>query len=80
MEEKVIKEYPLINRVYKHYKGAEYNVIYIAKHTETGEDMVVYKSIQCGSIFVRPLSMWFDIINVSNPKESFKGVKRFELT
>lgn len=50
--------YPEIGKVYKHYKGGEYEVITMAKHTETGEDMVVYKSLIFGTVYTRPLSIW----------------------
>jgi hypothetical protein len=61
MENKFIK-YPEIGKVYKHYKGGKYEVMTLAKHTETDEVMVVYKSVHFGSVHVRPLSMWFEIV------------------
>ncbi len=57
-----VKRYPDINRVYQHYKGGKYEVMSLAKHSETDEIMVVYRSIHFGSVHVRPLSMWFDVI------------------
>jgi len=56
--DKEVKEYPNINGIYKHYKGGKYEVITLAKHTETEEDMVVYQSLTFGTVFVRPLSIW----------------------
>ncbi len=46
---------------YKHFKGNEYEVLMIAKHTETGEPMVVYGDAK-GNIWVRPASMWFEAL------------------
>lgn len=48
---------------YRHFKGNEYRVLYIAKHSETLEDMVVYQALY-GSmgIWVRPAAMWNEII------------------
>jgi len=57
-------EYPKIGIPYYHYKGGVYEVITLAKHTETNEDMVVYKSQLYGTVFVRPLSMWFEDVEV----------------
>lgn len=60
--------------VYRHYKGNQYEVIGFAKHSETLEDMVVYKALYGeGGTWVRPLSMWENPIEVDG-----KTVKRFE--
>jgi len=55
-------KYPLPDEVYKHYKGGIYKVITMATHSETNEDLVIYQSILFGSIYARPLKMWFDEI------------------
>lgn len=48
---------------YRHFKGNEYRVLYIAKHSETLEAMVVYQALYGDmNIWVRPLSMWNEII------------------
>lgn len=48
---------------YRHFKGNEYEVIDIAKHSETMEDMVVYKALYGeGGLWVRPAKMWTEII------------------
>jgi len=57
-----IKKYPEIGGVYQHYKGGKYEVITMANHSETLEPLVIYKSLLFGSIYARPLSMWFDVI------------------
>lgn len=44
---------------YRHFKGNEYEVLHIAKHSETGEAMVVYRALYgAGEVWVRPASMW----------------------
>ena len=58
---------------YKHFKGNLYEVIGIAKHSETLEELVIYKSLKDNSIWVRPLSMWNETIERDN-----KTYKRFE--
>jgi len=44
---------------YRHFKGMEYEVIGIAHHSETMEDMVVYRALYGErELWVRPASMW----------------------
>lgn len=58
---------------YRHFKGNEYEVLQIAKHSETLEEMVVYRALYGEySIWVRPLSMWNETV-VHEGRE----VKRF---
>lgn len=48
---------------YRHFKGKEYEVIGIAKHSETMEELVVYRALYGdGNLWVRPASMWNDIV------------------
>ena len=48
---------------YRHFKGNEYEVIAIAKHSETTENYVVYKALYGdGGMWVRPASMWNEIV------------------
>ena len=59
---------------YRHFKGNEYEVIGIAKNSETLEDMVVYKALYGdGGLWVRPLAMWNETVEVNG-----KTLKRFE--
>ena len=52
--------------VYKHYKGNEYRVLAIASHSETLEKMVVYQALYGEhGIWVRPISMWNEIVDVN---------------
>lgn len=60
---------------YKHYKGKTYEVVGIAKHSETLEDLVVYKAIyqpDGRNLWVRPLSMFNETVRFEG-----KDVKRF---
>ncbi len=44
---------------YRHFKGNEYEVIGIARHSETEEPMVVYKALYGdGGLWIRPAAMW----------------------
>ena len=54
---------------YKHFKGNIYQVTDIAKHTETGEDMVIYYDCKDTSkLWGRPLSMFIEEIDLSDYK------------
>lgn len=48
---------------YRHFKGGEYEVIGIARHSETREEMVVYRALYGeGGLWVRPASMWEETV------------------
>ncbi len=56
---------------YKHYKGNVYEVIGIAKHSETLEDVVVYKACyqkEGENLWVRPLKIFEDDVFIENKK------------
>lgn len=49
--------------IYRHFKGNLYEVIGTAKHSESLEEMVVYKALYDeGSLWVRPASMWDETV------------------
>ena len=49
---------------YRHFKGNEYLLLHIARHSETLDEMVVYKALygDCG-VWVRPASMWNEMVH-----------------
>ena len=48
---------------YRHFKGNEYEVLHTARHSETLEEMVVYRALYGeGAIWVRPAFMWTEEI------------------
>ncbi len=50
-----------IGQKYRHFKGNEYLVLYVAKHSETLEELVVYQALYGEhGIWVRPLEMFLD--------------------
>ena len=49
--------------IYEHFKGKRYELLFVAKHSETLEDMVCYRALYGeGGIWVRPLSMWDETV------------------
>ena len=59
--------------IYRHFKGNKYELIDVAKHSETLEEMVVYRALYGqGSVWVRPASMWDEEV-----KHNGETVKRF---
>ena len=61
--------------LYKHYKGNIYEVVGIAKHSETLEEMVVYKATyqkEGENLWVRPKSMFLESVEIEG-----LSVKRF---
>jgi len=58
---------------YRHFKGGEYEVLSIAKHSETLEEMVVYRALYGeGDIWVRPVAMGNETVYLDG-----KEVRRF---
>lgn len=66
------------NGIYQHYKGNKYEVIGIAKHSETLEDLVVYRALydnKVSQLWVRPLKMFTETIeNDGKEMERFKYI------
>lgn len=59
---------------YRHFKGKEYEVIAIARHSETEEPMVVYRQLYGEhGLWVRPAAMWNETV-----VRDGKVYKRFE--
>lgn len=60
--------------LYRHFKGNEYRVLYVATHSETMEKMVVYQALYGErGIWVRPASMWNETV-----ERDGKTFRRFE--
>ena len=53
-----------MNGIYKHFKGDYYLLVDVAKHSETGEDYVVYRKLyeDC-ALWVRPLEMFLEEVD-----------------
>ncbi len=65
---------PLLPGRYRHYKGKEYLVLGIARHSETQEALVVYRQDYGDyALWVRPLAMFQETVLVQG-----QSVLRFE--
>ncbi|WP_448810475.1 DUF1653 domain-containing protein [Agromyces bauzanensis] len=59
--------------VYEHYKGARYEVLLVARHSETEEEFVVYRQLYGDhGAWVRPLAMFVETVEVEG-----RAVPRF---
>ena len=59
---------------YRHYKGREYTVLGVARHSETLEELVVYRQeYGDGGLWVRPAAMFAEAVEVDG-----RAVPRFE--
>lgn len=54
---------PNPGNLYKHFKGNFYRIIGVGIHTETKELLVIYKEDGGSLIWVRPLDMFFDLVD-----------------
>ncbi len=55
---------------YRHFKGNEYEVIGTARHSETLEELVVYRALYSdGGLWVRPAAMWTETVE----RDGYRG-------
>ncbi len=60
--------------IYQHFKGNLYRVLYVARHSETLEPMVVYQALYGnGGVWVRPAAMWNEQVS----RDDYSGPRFF---
>lgn len=62
---------------YRHYKGKDYEVIGVATHSETGEPLVVYRTLYGNyDLWVRPLAMFTETVTIEGePTPRFRFIE-----
>ena len=69
-----------VGRKYRHFKGQIMEVLLIGRNSENLENMVVYKHVDTGDIWIRPEKMFFDDEDISSREDNVTHQKhRFEL-
>jgi hypothetical protein len=63
---------PTPGQTYRHYKGGTYVVLFLATHTETKEQLVIYRNLEHDSLWARPLSEW------QKPVDGQPNTERFQ--
>ena len=62
---------------WRHFKGGEYEVLTVARHSETQEQMVVYRALYGErGVWVRPAAMWLETVTrdgVTQPRFTYIG-------
>lgn len=57
-----------------HYKGGVYQLVSLGVKEDTGEPMIIYKSLKYGTVWVRTLDNWVEMVTLSDGSQ----VKRFK--
>jgi hypothetical protein len=53
-------DYPKPGERWQHYKGGVYEIVAMCNHTDTNEELVVYRSLSFGGFHARPYCEWHD--------------------
>jgi hypothetical protein len=61
----------VIDGLYEHYKGLQYKVLAIARHSETLEELVVYQALYGEKeVWVRPLTMFLENVVIDGKSKA----------
>lgn len=69
-----------INGIYRHYKGDKYIVLDVAIHSETGEELIIYRALYGDNkLYARPKEMFLSAIAPEKLRPGLEQKYRFEL-
>ena len=63
------------NRIYRHYKGGEYELMTIGELEHDLTQVVVYKSLLDGAVYVRPVQEFYDKFDLVDTDESHEDLE-----
>ena len=66
-----------LNHLYRHFKGGLYITIDVAKDSETGEDLVIYRNLHNMILWARPVSQFLSEVDKEKYPDVFQN-NRFE--
>jgi len=72
LAQKALKEYGETEQIVRHCKGGLYDIIMVAEHTETGEELIIYTNLEGTKTYARPKSMFWEELEIDG-----KIIKRF---
>jgi hypothetical protein len=62
-----------MSKIVRHFKGKLYKIVCVAVHTETKEELIIYKNMEGSETYARPKFMFWEFLEIDG-----KAIRRFE--